>query len=142
MLKLKSILSIFFLVYSFSCTQKKVSKRYDDVSDIKTISSDTINSLIDLSIVNGDTISYQRIRNYYFIRGQYPLFLNYSLVMANKHHYNMAYYDVYYILTHSKWGTSLSGLDSATRKLAVTYLQKSYLLNYVDAINEWGVLEQ
>lgn len=101
------------------------------------IPPDSINILIDNSILKGDTLSYNAVSAYYFIRNMYSEFLNYSLLMANKFKYSKACYDVYGILTKSRWGIEVANLDSTTQKIALSYLFKAHKLGSSEA--KWEI---
>ena len=112
------------------CNLKTESKNNADF--LSDISIDSLAMLLDKSILSGDTNSYNSIAAHYFIRNRYSEFLNFSLLMANKHHYNKAYYDVYFILTHPRWGDGI--LDSTTKLMSDHYRLESYKLGYRDSI--------
>jgi len=137
---MKSIISLFHIIVGFfviSCNESPKEKEVEIVHmGLSQISPDSINILIDNSILKGDTLSYDAIRAHYFIRNMYPDFLNYSLLMANKFKYNKACYDVYFILTHSRWGLQVANLDPTTQKIALSYLFKAYKLGSSDAVWE------
>lgn len=125
-----SILMIcIFNILFFSSCRNNLKTRSENVGEyLYEISTDSLNMLMNKSILTGDTNSYNSIASYYFIRNKYSEFLNYSLIMANKHHYNKAYYDVYFILTHSRWGGEI--IDTTTKAMANQYLLASYKLGY------------
>ena len=128
------ILILFFFISSCKPDLKTRSQNdtgtKNDTGYLYQISSDTLSMLFDKSILAGDTDSYNALRLYYFIRNQFSEFLNYSLLMANKHHYNKAHYDVYYILTNPRWGGNI--LDTATKAMSDHYLLESRKLGYKD----------
>jgi hypothetical protein len=82
----------------------------------------------------GDTAAYLKAKNHYFNSSQYDKFLYYSLTMANKYKYNLAFYDVFIELTHPMTGESFAKIDKRTQYLALHYLVKSYELSYYDAV--------
>jgi hypothetical protein len=47
------------------------------------------------NVLNGDTIAYNRLRTIYMNTPHEGEFLFYSIIVANKCHYPLAYYDVY-----------------------------------------------
>jgi len=108
-----------------SCGSNDFFKEKEEICMPVSISNDSINYLIDRSILNGDTNAYSIARSYFFIRSQYSQFLHYAILMSNIHNSKMASYDVYFILTHSKWGVTIDKLDSNTKKLALSYLFRS-----------------
>jgi len=134
-MKATTILTAIFNILLFSSCRHnlKTQPESEIVSPIE-ISTDSLNVLLDKSILKGDTNSYNSVASYYFIRSDYSAFLNYSLLMANKHHYNKAYYDVYFILTHPHWGEKI--IDSTTKSMSDRYLLESSKLGYNEAINE------
>ncbi|TCN59898.1 hypothetical protein D0809_08220 [Flavobacterium circumlabens] len=77
-----------------------------------------MDSLSKRVIEHGDTKAYFEIQSIYNIAEQRQTSaLYYALIMANKYHYNQAYYDVYYILNSPK-------VDNKTREMANEYLKK------------------
>lgn len=77
-----------------------------------------MDSLSKRVIEHGDTKAYFEIQGIYNIAEQRSTSaLYYALIMANKYHYNQAYYDVYYILNSPK-------VDDKTREMANEYLKK------------------
>lgn len=83
------------------------------VSQSKEFKSDSIDSVIpdfnfndkilqanlDKAILHGDTLAYIRSYKTYTINGRDKEFLYYAIVMAEKHNYKRAYYDVSRILS-------------------------------------------
>jgi hypothetical protein len=123
-------ITIVFLSLLLSCKENPKRESENGSDYLYEISTDSLNILMDKSILKGDTNSYDAIASYYFIRSQDSEFLNYSLIMANKHHYNKAYYNVHFILTHPRWGDKI--IDSATKAIADHYLSESYRLGYTN----------
>ena len=79
-----------------------------------------------LALTKGDTSAYYNLNIYYM---DYPIegILYPALIMANKYEYHLAYLNVYEALTsqdHKKGVSELENLDSATRKMALEYLNK------------------
>jgi hypothetical protein len=135
------LLSIFSLL---SCSTKK----QDSKSLMPDKSKDTFVSMsikIDVQKINelkmdilstGDTSKYLEAKKYYFESAQYENFIYYSLFMANKYNYRVAFYDVYIALVHPRTGESFEKIDKKTQSLALFYLLKSYELDFPNSIYE------
>jgi len=93
--------------------------------------------LITKAINQGDTISYDAVSRIVDLEGGHIEFFYYSLLMANKHNYSKACYDVYYILNKYKDGVvnhvNAYSFDNETQRLANYYLLKASELGYKDA---------
>ncbi|MFW0735992.1 hypothetical protein [Flavobacterium sp. T12S277] len=77
-----------------------------------------MDSLSKRVIEHGDAKAYFEIHSIYYIAEQKETSaLYYALIMANKYHYNQAYYDVHNILNSPK-------ADQKTREMANEYLKK------------------
>jgi hypothetical protein len=87
-----------------------------------------LDNLDNLIILKGDTIAYNELKGVYFVGQQrFTGFLYYSIVMANKHKYKTAYFDVYDILT----SVNKYPLDSSTLHLANSFLLKGKSISNV-----------
>ncbi|MHC0446326.1 hypothetical protein ACWA1F_13030 [Flavobacterium sp. 3-218] len=118
---------IFFILLSIFTSCKKEKKDDEIIIESENSASyfqkklkniELMDSLSKRVIEYGDTKAYFEIQSIYNIGEQKQTSaLYYSLIMANKYHYNQAYYDVYYILNSPK-------VDNKTREMANEYLKK------------------
>ncbi len=116
-------ITIVLCIILSSCDEKKSRVIYPELSDKERI------ELTDKAINLNDQEAYLKLTVYYGIWGILDEMLLVSIEMSNKNNYPQAYYDVYWILTHSEGYNGIDKLDRNTRSLALYYLLKSYELD-------------
>lgn len=126
------------LIVVISCNserQNNFTKSETDsiISPVYTIDAQELGNLLSRAI-DGDTSSYLKARQYYILNAQYDKFLYCSLIMANKYNYQVAFYDVYFTLSHPPTGGGFDSLDKNTKNLALYFLLKSHELGYQKSI--------
>lgn len=125
MKEIKIGLNFFILLLIFAACKKENSDEQiveseDSASYFqkKLNNIELMDSLSRRVIEHGDTKAYFEIQSIYNIAEQRQTSaLYYALIMANKYHYNQAYYDVHNILNSPK-------ADQKTREMANEYLKK------------------
>lgn len=124
MKQIKIGIQIFILLLIFAACKKENEKIIVEEENSASYFQKKMNniqlmdSLSKRIIDHGDTKAYFEIQSIYNIGEQRQTSaLYYALIMANKYHYNQAYYDVYYILNSPK-------VDNKTREMANEYLKK------------------
>jgi hypothetical protein len=132
-------ITLIFLILD-SCNSNKLNNDNNKVNSNGTVPSDAfylkpneISQLQNEILTTGDTSKYLKAQNYFINSAKYDMFLYYSLIMANKYKYNLAFYDVYIALTHPRTGESFKELDKSTQNLALYYLVKSYELGLLSS---------
>lgn len=88
-------------------------------------------SLRYLILQTGDTVAYQKLKKQKQDDGLPQEIWFYSIVMAKKHQYPSAYFDVYYLIknlydTHPNWGT----IDIKTEKIIKQFVNEGNNLNH------------
>jgi hypothetical protein len=85
-----------------------------------------------MKILQGNTLAYLQLRNDFVENDNAPEFLVWALIMANKHKYLPANYDVFFCLQQIEayynkgaGGYTMDILDSTTRMLAISNLIKA-----------------
>lgn len=122
-MKYSYIIIVLLCVILNSCSKKKSRVVYPEINDLEQI------ELTDRAISLNDQNAYLKLAEYYGIWGMLEKMLLTSIEMANKNNYPQAYYDVYWILTHSEGYNGIDKLDTKTKYLALYYLLKSYELD-------------
>ena len=108
------------------------------VSESPIKNKDLVKKLMINSINNGDVGAYIELSSYYKLSGFEQEFYFYSLLMANKHQCNVAYFELYSALNREKSkinGVEVFSSDSETQKISDYYLLKAYELNSERAIS-------
>ena len=120
------------MIVFICCTKNKIEKNETkkDITPNSSYINDFNNEkkkadLIKKIIKEGDTISYKKLKNIYFLSNYTTEFLKYSIVMANDYNYDLAFLDAYIILRIDP--TYKANLK--INKLANYYLLRAYELN-------------
>jgi hypothetical protein len=97
---------------------------------------DTLWALYQSVIRDGDVRSYERLKYMYRNRAPEEAFF-WSYVMAEKHHYAEAYYEMYstYALLSQARGMSLRDFSHEDREIAKSFLTKAAALGHPGAID-------
>lgn len=117
----KSIIIILLLMGLLGCNNKKNSVERSMNTSIRSVKELEV-----LVLEKGDSSAYYTLRNQYFDYG-YERFLPYALVMANRYDYSQAYFDVFdcLLLAYGTEWDDIALLDSASRNMAIEYLEKA-----------------
>lgn len=102
-----------------------------------------INEHLDSLIWDGDTTSYQELRQH-MKDEPIAMQMGYSLIMAIKHEYPKACYDLYtdIVSIYKRMGISLDRIDTNSKELALLYLRKAAAKGEPRALKEIKRLEQ
>jgi hypothetical protein len=107
----------------FACNQNKEIR-----SESNSVKEDSPRILKSKIFNDGDIEAYKDLRIAYLDYSPEE-FLFWAMIMANKHDYPPAYFDVFLTLKNSYTPDAsdytLAAMDSATRQLAVSYLLKA-----------------
>jgi hypothetical protein len=101
----------------------------DSSAQILTIDKDdlpfeTLDSLKEKAIINGDESAYIILKKHYFLNDRsFDEHLYFHMIMANKHNISSAYREVYGILSFNK---DKGYWDETTKNIAFYYLLKAY----------------
>ncbi|URC11764.1 MULTISPECIES: hypothetical protein [unclassified Flavobacterium] len=140
-MKIKEFVVVVFFIICASCNDKKTNqaeiKKDDDVSTGSVYSDEYNNKektdkLLNKIVHEGDTTAYNNLAEIYFLSGHRLSFLYVSILMANKHKYSQAYYDVYNCLynlnskndNNEEWIFN-ENTDTETIKYALDCLKKA-----------------
>ncbi|MFD2891519.1 hypothetical protein ACFS5J_05755 [Flavobacterium chuncheonense] len=140
---MKKVVSISLLVIIFSCKHREEDKiilqkneeSLEVTSDFDK--KELMNKLINLSIEEGDTVSYKKIFRDYVSSGHYNDFICISIKMIEKYSYTRAYYDIYYLLSYGDFEK-----DFYKEELAYYFLVKAFELNDKNAIDTIEMLDE
>jgi hypothetical protein len=121
----KYILILIYCAILLSCKNKSITKR--SINNLP-YSEDSLKNDI---LYRGDTNSYKNLRIIYL---DYPTenMLFWSLIMANKYNYSLAYSDVYHTLLFANGKVNpsdIDSLDSRTKEMALEYLNIAAKMN-------------
>lgn len=126
----ESVVIIFLLLFFGGCGNKENEKKSIVINS--TISADNalkdkglIDSLLDVSILKGDTIAYSRLFFYYSLAHRESELLPYTIIMANKYNYADAHYYIYLTMVQLRYGTPYEDLDENTKKMTLFHLLKA-----------------
>jgi len=84
-------------------------------------------------VLNGDTIAYNRLRAVYMNTPHEGEFIFYSIIVANKYHYPLAYYDVYLEIRFLEKLMPDKSCNKETKTLMSEYLKAAARLGYSKA---------
>lgn len=128
----KIIIFHLLLLIVFSCSKRKESPKSLNFSDSINSTTDDYrlenyvmaDILIKKAIIEGDTSAYKNLSSFYImkIHRKEDLYF-YALLMAEKHHYSKAYWDLFYVLSGSEL---CFNKKEVLDKLAVYYLLLAY----------------
>jgi len=91
-------------------------------------------------LTKGDTAAYKELEFAFFDENRLDEYLIYSIIMANKYNYPLAYYNVYHYLSSFYENHEIGVFDENTKELAMKYLKKGAELNDPESIRELGDL--
>lgn len=114
--KINGIMFLIPFILIFSCSGGK-----------RTIIREELDSMMDI-INKCDTVTYNKLFDKFVLDDIDSEILFCSFIMANKHNYPDAYFNVYFSLTHSSTKGALEKVDKQTQNIALYYLLKSYEL--------------
>lgn len=141
----KNILFLFIIILLLSCNnQSKKSIEQNTQNGILQTDSVVTMNAYDFNIndeqvnviKNGDTVSYNNIKQYQIDRAVYSDFIYYALIMSDKYHYPQAYYDVYICLFDTY--DNKDELGSELKKMGIEYLKKAAELGVLSAKEDLG----
>lgn len=117
------------LLIFYSCINKK-DKSYSDVLyEIRTLKQNVL--------MKGDTLSYNKLYNYYEYDNKLDELLTVSIVMANRYNNSKAQYRTFDILLNNMYDTRKEKYvwDKTSLEMTFLYLKKAVILGNNDAIN-------
>jgi len=127
------------LLFTFACTKKSreniVEKPMDDSYSVGYNNKIQMTKLLNAAILKGDTTSYKMAYKNYTIASHYEEFLYYSISMAEKHDYNLAYYHTYELL---KIVDEIKGYNNIHKNnpIAIYFLLMAYEKNEKNALDD------
>lgn len=129
---MKTKILAILIILLVSCKQNNNStNEHLCVSESPIKNKDLIKKLMIKSINDGDVDAYVELSSYYKLNGYEPEFYFYSLLMANKHNCDVAYFDLYSAVNrkNSKINdVEIFSSDIETQKISDYYLLKSHEL--------------
>jgi len=135
---MKSIIYSILVIFLYACNSKNqdsFNKKTLQKNDAITNGKET-DSLLRKAINDGNIVCYKKAASIYFNENRYNELYFYAMLMANKHNYSRAYYDLYIIINRK--GQKINDIqmysdDDFTHKLSIYFLLKSYELGLKEA---------